>query len=122
MPKHLVKTPSSAWNSDRGPYEALASLSLAMFVLAPLLSARILMPAILEISFLIILIAFVLNSRVSIRLFVAPTRSLSVLLHPLGARIQVVVNEITRGNDYIHAFVIRNKRNGTLGIKKVLPG
>jgi hypothetical protein len=86
MRGHLREISSSLWTSDRGPYALLAFLFFTLFVLSPLLSARIVMPIILEISFSLILVsgAFVVNSRGSIRILAVVVGSLSVVLRLLG--------------------------------------
>jgi hypothetical protein len=86
MRGRLRKYSSNMWTSDRGPYALLAFLVFVLFVLSPLLSARILMPIVLEISFSIILVsgAFVVSSRVSIRLLAVLVGLLSIALDLVG--------------------------------------
>jgi hypothetical protein len=71
---------------DSGPYALLAFLAFTLFVLSPLLSARIVMPIFLEISFSLILVsgAFVANSPRSIRLLAVIVALLSIVLDLLG--------------------------------------
>jgi hypothetical protein len=77
---------SSVWAAESGPYGLLILLFGTIFVLAPLLSARVVAPFILEIAFALILVvgAFNVSSRASFRGLALVLAVLSVLTGKLG--------------------------------------
>jgi len=89
MQSQIQKVSVQFWVSDRGPYALLALLVFTLFILAPLLSARMVAPVVLEIAFSLILIsgAFIVSSRLSIRLITAAVGILSVFLRLLGTSV-----------------------------------
>ena len=80
------QTISRLWAADSGPYGLLILLFGTIFVLAPLLSARMVSPFILEIAFALILVAgaFNVTSRVSVRGLALALAVLSVVIGQLG--------------------------------------
>ena len=70
MIHRLGKVISHLWSPQRGPYVLLILLFLTVFVISPLLSARIVMPIILKAAFWLIIVAGALNvsSSKSLRL------------------------------------------------------
>ena len=78
---------SHFWSPEGGPYLLLVMLFLWIFVLAPLLSARIVMPIILQTSFWLIIVAgaFNVSSRTSLRLLALTVAMLSIALRWLGS-------------------------------------
>jgi len=86
MIHRLTKILSHFWVADSGPYGLLVLLFVTIFVLAPLLSARIVAPLILEIAFALIFVAgaFNVNSRASVRGLVLVLAALSVVTGKLG--------------------------------------
>jgi hypothetical protein len=77
---------SRIWAADSGPYGLLILLFGTIFVLAPLLSARMVSPFILESAFALILVAgaFNVTSRTSIRGLALVLAVLSVVIGKLG--------------------------------------
>jgi hypothetical protein len=77
---------SGIWAADSGPYGLLILLICTIFVLGPLLSARIVAPFILEIAFALILVAgaFNISSRSSLRGLAIALAVLSVVLGRFG--------------------------------------
>jgi hypothetical protein len=86
MPGKLGKFASHFWSQERGPYALLFLLLLTLFVLAPLLSARIIAPLVLKIAFLLIMIsgAFIVTTRTSFRLLIIVVGLSSVALNLFG--------------------------------------
>ncbi len=86
LPDRIEKISYTFWNSDRGAYALLFLIALTLFVLAPLLSARLISPAILEIAFSLILVsgAFIASSRIVVRLLASIVGLFSVVLRLLG--------------------------------------
>jgi hypothetical protein len=74
--------PSRIWAADSGPYGLLILLFGTIFVLAPLLSARMVSPFIVEIAFALILVAgaFNVTSRASVRGLALVLAVLSVVI------------------------------------------
>jgi len=89
MTRRIDKLSSRFWSPDSGPYVLLACLFVTAFILAPLLSARLVVPLILEVAFSLILVAgtFGVTSRASLRLFALIIASLSPALRWLGVSI-----------------------------------
>jgi hypothetical protein len=77
---------SGLWAADSSPYGLLILLFATIFVLAPLLSARMVSPLIVEIAFALILVAGALTatSRVSVRGIAVLLAVLSVGTGKLG--------------------------------------
>lgn len=77
---------SSIWAAESSPYGLLVLLFVTIFVLAPLLSARMVSPFILEIAFALILVAgaFNVTSRVSVRGLTILLAVLSVVIGNLS--------------------------------------
>ena len=77
---------SRIWAEDSGPYGLLILLFVTIFVLAPLLSARMVSPFIFEIAFALILVAgaFNVTSRVALRGLALALAALSVVMGKLG--------------------------------------
>jgi len=88
VPGKLGKLASHFWSPQRGPYALLILLFLIAFVIPPLLSARIVMPLILQTAFWLIIVAgaFNVSSRRSIRLLAVTTAMLSIALPWLGRK------------------------------------
>ena len=86
MIQRVSKVLSRFWAVDSGPYGLLILLFGTIFVLAPLLSARIVSPFILEIAFALILVAgaFNVSSRTSIRGLALLLAVLSVVIDKVG--------------------------------------
>jgi hypothetical protein len=76
---------SRIWAEDSGPYGLLVLLLVTIFVLAPLLSARMVSPFILEIAFALILVAgaFNVTSRATLRGLALLLAALSVVIGKL---------------------------------------
>ncbi|MGO9374166.1 MAG: potassium channel family protein [Syntrophobacteraceae bacterium] len=87
MPGKLGKFAHHFWSHERGPYALLFLLVFTLFVLAPLLSARIIAPLILKIAFSLIIIsgALTVTTRKSLRLLALVVGLLSVAIPFLGA-------------------------------------
>jgi len=83
MPGKSGRLGSHFWSQDKGPYPLLFLLVLTLFVLGPLLSARMIAPLILEIGFALILIsgALTVAKRTSIRLFAVVLALSSIASH-----------------------------------------
>ena len=77
---------SRIWAAESAPYGLLILLFGTIFVLAPLLSARMVAPFIVEIAFALILVvgAFSVTSRVSVRGLTILLAVLSVVIGRLG--------------------------------------
>lgn len=77
---------SRFWSQEKGPYALLFFLAFTLFVLSPLLSARIVAPVILEIAFSLILVsgAFVVSTRTSVRCLAIAVAALSVASRLMG--------------------------------------
>lgn len=77
---------SSIWTTESSPYGLLILLLVTIFVLAPLLSARMVSPFILEIAFALILVvgAFSVTCRTSLRGLAVALAVLSVATGKLG--------------------------------------
>jgi hypothetical protein len=77
---------SRLWAVDSGPYGLLGLVFGTIFVLAPLLSARMVSPFILEIALALILVAgaFNVTSRASVRGLALVLAVLSVVMDKLG--------------------------------------
>ncbi len=86
MPGKLGKFAYHFWSHERGPYALLFFLTLTLFVLAPLLSGRIITPIILKIAFALILIsgALVVTTWTSVRLLAIVVALMSVALNLFG--------------------------------------
>lgn len=86
MPGKLGKFAYHLWSHERGPYALLFLLVFTLFILAPLLSARIIVPLILEIAFSAIIIsgALIVTTRTSFRLFAIVVGLLSVAIQFWG--------------------------------------
>jgi len=86
MIHRLTKILSHFWVADSGPYGLLILLFGMIFVLAPLLSAQIVAPIIVEIAFALILVAGAYNvsSRASLRGLAMALAVLSVLTGKFG--------------------------------------
>lgn len=84
----LGKLASHFWSAQSGPYALLILLFLTVFAIPPLLSARVVMPVILQIAFWLIIVAgaFNVSPRPSIRLFAVTTALLSIALPWLGRK------------------------------------
>ena len=69
MIERATKILSHIWAADTAPYGLLFLLFATIFVLAPLLSARMVAPFYLELAFALILVvgAFNVSSRASVR-------------------------------------------------------
>ena len=74
------------WSHERGPYPLLFLLLFTLFILGPLLSARIIVPLILEIAFSVIIIsgALIVTTRKSLRLLAIVVGLLSVFIQFFG--------------------------------------
>ncbi len=85
----MDKISCNFWSRDRGPYALLIFLGFTLFVLTPLLSARLLKPIVLEIAFSVILVsgAFVVSTRWPIRLIAVFIGVLTVVLDFLGTSV-----------------------------------
>lgn len=83
---------SRFWAPGSSPYPLLFLLVVTVFVLSPLLSARMVMPFLLHLAFALIMIAgaFSVSSKTSVRLFVVVLVVLSVALrwlsHPIAQK------------------------------------
>jgi hypothetical protein len=86
MIRHAGKFLSRFWSPEGGPYALLVLLFLMVFVLAPLLSARILMPFVFQTAFWLIIVAgaFNVSSRRSIRLTALIVAVFSIALRVLS--------------------------------------
>ena len=86
MPAKSGKFGSHFWSQDKGPYALLFLLVFTLFILSPLLSARMITPLILEIGFSLILIsgAFTVARRTSVRLFAVALAVSSVTIRFMG--------------------------------------
>jgi len=86
MPGKLGKIAYHFWSPERGPYALLILLVLTLFVLGPLLSARLIAPLILEIAYSVILIsgALIVTTWTSLRLLAIVVGLLSVATRLLG--------------------------------------
>ena len=81
MIRSISKVLSRIWAAESAPYGLLILLFGTIFVLAPLLSARMVSPFILEIAFALILVAgaFNVSSRASVRVLVLVLAALSLV-------------------------------------------
>ncbi|MFZ2446315.1 MAG: potassium channel family protein [Syntrophobacteraceae bacterium] len=86
MTHRMGKFFSRLWSPESGPYALLVIVLVTAFVLAPLLSARLVAPLILEVAFSLILVsgAFSLSSRTSVRLIALIFGLLSPSMRWLG--------------------------------------
>lgn len=86
MIARATKILSCLWAAESSPYGLLVLLLVTIFVLAPLLSARMLAPLIFEIAFALILVAgaFTVTSRASFRGLALVLAVLSVTTGRLG--------------------------------------
>ncbi len=86
MPERIRKLTFHFWAADRGPYALLLFLAFTLFILAPMLSARLVSPVLLEIAFSVVLVsgAFIVSSRASVRLITVVAGLLSVFFRLLG--------------------------------------
>ncbi|MGO9373962.1 MAG: potassium channel family protein [Syntrophobacteraceae bacterium] len=87
MPGKLGKFLHHFWSHERAPYTLLFLLAFTLFVLAPLLSARIIAPLILKIAFSLIIIsgALTVTRRTSVRLLALVVGILTVTVQFFGA-------------------------------------
>ena len=102
---------SRIWAADSGPYGLLILLFGTIFVLAPLLSARMVSPFILEIAFALILVAgaFNVTSRASVRGLALVLAVLSVVMGKLGLPISeraVVAADMVLSVGMLAAFTV----------------
>lgn len=86
MIHRVHKLLSRFWEPDSGPYALLVLLFLTVFVLSPLLSAHLVLPFILQIAISLILVvgAFNVSSRTSLRTLALILALLSVVTGRLG--------------------------------------
>jgi hypothetical protein len=87
MPGKLGKFAHHFWSHERAPYTLLFLLVFTLFILAPLLSARIIAPLIFKVAFSLIIIsgALTVTTRTSLRLLAIVVGLLSVAVQFLGA-------------------------------------
>jgi hypothetical protein len=109
MIHRLTKILSHFWAADSGPYGLLILLFVTIFVLAPLLSARIVAPLILEIAFALIFVAGAFNviSRASVRGLALLLAVLSVVtgkLAPASSERAVVVADMALSAGMLAVF------------------
>ena len=83
----LGKLASHFWSPESGRFALLLLLFLTAFVIPPLLTARIVIPVILQIWLIIVAGAFNVSSRPSIRLLALTVALLSITLRWLGPSI-----------------------------------
>jgi len=86
MPSKPGKVAQQFWSHERGPYALLFLLVFTLFILGPLLSARLIGPLILEIAVAAVLIsgAHTATKRTSVRLLAIVVGLLSVVIRASG--------------------------------------
>ena len=86
MQGRLRKFARHFWSHERGPYVLLFFLAFTLFILAPLLSAQVIVPLILKIAFSVIIIlgALIITMRTSVRLLAIVVGLLSVAIELSG--------------------------------------
>ena len=102
---------SRIWAAESAPYGLLILLFGTIFVLAPLLSARMVSPFILEIAFALILVAgaFNVSSRASVRGLVLVLAVLSLVagwLAPASSRSVVVAADMVLSTGMLAVFTL----------------
>jgi hypothetical protein len=105
------ETISRLWAVDSGPYGLLILLFATIFVLAPLLSARMVSPFIVEIAFALILVAgaFNVTSRATVRGLAVVLAVLSVFIGKLGlpfSEREVVAADMVLSEGMLAAFTV----------------
>jgi hypothetical protein len=102
---------SCLWAADGSPYGLLILLFVTIFVLAPLLSARMVSPFMVEIAFALILVAgaFNVTSRATVRGLAVVLAVLSVVMGKLGLPFSeraVVAADMVLSEGMLAAFTV----------------
>ncbi len=123
MPDRIEKISYPFWIPDRGPYALLLLIAFTLFVLAPLLSARLISPSILEIALSLILVsgAFIVSSRIDVRLLASIVGLFSVILRLLGMSVTGKIGRNRAGRFCYCAFDERIRTQSTRGINCIDP-